>query len=133
MPDCGTPQDLAHYRLEKARGLLTTSAAMIQFGDAASAVNRQYYAVFNAVRAVLALTQTSFKKHSGTLSYFQSTYIKTGIFPNSMSDTLVHLFRLRNEADYSDYEEISLEDALRYQDHAQIFVRQVVEYLNNRL
>ena len=45
-----------------------------------SAVNRAYYAIFHALRAVTALDGFDSGKHSGVIAYFNRDYIKNGIF-----------------------------------------------------
>ena len=43
--------------------------------------HRSYYAIFHAMRAVLALDGIDMKRHSGVMSEFRRLYIKTGILP----------------------------------------------------
>ena len=50
-----------------------------------SAANRAYYAIFHAMRAVLALDGVDMKHHSGIISEFRKRYIKTGVFDASLS------------------------------------------------
>jgi len=45
--------------------------------DYASANNRAYYSIFHAMRAVLALEQKDFKKHSAVIAQFTQSYLKT--------------------------------------------------------
>ena len=39
------------------------------------ASNRAYYSIFHAIKAILALEQTDFKKHSSVIAYFNKEYI----------------------------------------------------------
>lgn len=42
-------------------------------------IGRSYYAMFSAVRAILALDGVDYSKHAGVISYFQREYVKSGI------------------------------------------------------
>ena len=56
-----------------------------------SAANRAYYAIFHAMRAVLALDGVDMKHHSGIISEFRKRYIKTGVFDASLSGLISKL------------------------------------------
>lgn len=45
-------------------------------GELKTANNRAYYSIFHAMRAILALDEVDFKKHSGVIAYFRENYIK---------------------------------------------------------
>lgn len=44
------------------------------------AVNRSYYAVFHAVRAVMVMEKIDFKRHKDVIAYFNKTYVATEVF-----------------------------------------------------
>ena len=67
-----------------------------------SAVNRAYYAIFHALRAVTALDGFDSGKHSGVIAYFNRNYVKNGIFNKKISKNIDMSFRLREKADYQD-------------------------------
>ncbi len=62
--------DLARYRLDKAKECLRVAEYLIEPGEYLSILNRAYYAIFHAVRAVFALEGIDRKKHSGVIAYF---------------------------------------------------------------
>ena len=68
-----------------------------------TANNRAYYSVFHSMRAVLALDEVDFKKHSGVIAYFRENYIKTKIFDRSCSDIISSTCLIRNKSDYYDF------------------------------
>ena len=43
--------------------------------DFSSANNRAYYAIFYAIRAVLAIEEIDFKRHKDVLAYFNKEYV----------------------------------------------------------
>ena len=69
MPDI-TKVDLSQYRFQKAREMLASAKRDMEAKDYASANNRVYYAIFHAMRAVLALDGEDFKKHSAVIARF---------------------------------------------------------------
>lgn len=56
---------LSIRRLELAEERLKTAKHNLEFGDYKAAANRLYYAIFSAMRAVLALDGFDSKKHFG--------------------------------------------------------------------
>jgi len=124
----------AAYRLSKAKDclLLADTLPMTDIGYA-TMLNRSYYAVFHAMRAVLALDEKDFKKHSSVISYFRQTYIKQGIFSAACSKTIENLFRLRQKADYDDFYVISKNDAEKQLADAKVFVAEIERYLQDKL
>ena len=72
--------ELSRMQLQRALALLNESAALISLEAYNSAVNRAYYAVFHAMKAIEALDNFDSKRHTGVIQYFQQHYIKTGTF-----------------------------------------------------
>lgn len=95
--------ELSKYRLQKAMETLDTSKSMLGIGKYSDFLNRSYYAVFHAIRAVLALDGYDSKKHSGIIAYFNQNYIKTGRFDKIYSKLITSLSDMRNDSDYDDF------------------------------
>ncbi len=125
-------QIISKLRLEKAEECLTDAKLLLERESYRSAANRSYYAVFHAMRAVLALDGYDSQKHSGIISEFRRLYIKTGIFESSMSACIRDLFDLRTESDYNDFFVASKADISEQVNHAEYFVAQIKKYLDNR-
>jgi uncharacterized protein (UPF0332 family) len=87
------------------------------------AMNRCYYAYFYIIRSLLLEKNIRSKTHSGLLSEFGRTFIKTGIIPKEFSHNLAFLFDQRQTADYEPEEEIGKEEI----DEA---LRMVEEFIN---
>lgn len=62
--------ELARYRLEKAKEDFQASSELFKLNLYKQSMNRSYYAIFHAVRSLLALDGVDFKKHSGVIGYF---------------------------------------------------------------
>ena len=60
-------RDMSNYRYEQAKQCLTSAQMLIDAGDFKGAANRSYYAVFHAIRSVLALQKIDFGKHSAVI------------------------------------------------------------------
>ena len=103
--------DLIQYRLSSAREKLTSAKLLLDGGQYKDSVGRSYYAIFSAVRAVLALRQVDFSKHAGVIVYFQKEFIKTEIFDKKYSKYLQQAFQIRNSCDYDDFFIVSKQDA----------------------
>ncbi len=131
--DENTRIDYAKYRIEKARKCLETAKNEIQRGDYETATNRSYYAMFHAVRNVLAMDEVDFKRHSGVIGYFRKEYVKTGIFPMEMSDMIGDAFEARGGSDYNDFYAISKERVDEQISNAEQFVRSIEIYLDKRI
>ena len=76
----GSVIDLSLYRLERSKEDLETAEENLKSGKLRASVNRSYYAVFHALRAVTALDHFDSSKHSGIIAFFNQHYVKTGIF-----------------------------------------------------
>ena len=122
-------QAISKVRLEKAEECLADAKLLLERESYKSAANRSYYAVFHAMRAVLAYDGFDSKKHSGIIAEFRRLYIKTGIFESSMSDTIRSLFDLRTDSDYNDFFVASKTDVAAQVENAEHFVERVKEYL----
>lgn len=119
---------LSQRRLAQAKQCLVSAKTLLSINDQRGAVNRAYYAVFHAMRSVLILEGKDFAKHSGVISYFRKTYIKTGVFSVESSDTITALFDSRSTSDYDDEFEFTDEEVRELIAEAERFVTGVEEY-----
>lgn len=103
-------KDLSKHRFEQAKRSLASAKLLIENADFEGAANRTYYAVFHALRSVLALDEKDFSKHAGVISYFRREYIKSGIFPVEASIIIGDAFDIRSDSDYDDYYEVTEEE-----------------------
>jgi len=62
---------LSKYRLEQSEEFLNSAIKNLAMDELKTANNRAYYSIFHAMRAVLALDEVDFKKHSGVIAYFR--------------------------------------------------------------
>jgi uncharacterized protein (UPF0332 family) len=123
---------LSKYRMEKAIDDLETSEIMFQNNKFSQSVNRSYYAMFHAVRALLALRRFDSKKHSGIISYFNQHYVKTGEIEKEYSKFLTAAFKLRTDSDYNDFYIVSKEDAMTQLENAKKFTQRIKQYIEEK-
>lgn len=130
--DNETIESFVKYRLSKAKETLETAKKIFKDGkDLTSANNRAYYAIFYAVRAVLAIEEVDFKRHKDVLAYFNKEYINKDIFPKMMGRKISQAQRIREDSDYDDDYEPSMEKTEQQIKTAEELIILVDEYINN--
>ena len=127
----GSVKDLSAYRLERAKEDLQTAKDNLNAKHYRASVNRAYYALFHALRAVTALDQFDSGKHSGIIAYINQHYVKTGVFDKEFSKAIDKSFRLREKADYDDFVIITAEDASEQIAKSEHIISVVESYLAN--
>jgi uncharacterized protein (UPF0332 family) len=105
--------EISKYRFDCAKEDLKASRMASEHNMFKNAVNRSYYAIFHAIRAVNALEGFDSKKHSGVIAFFNQHFVKTAIFDIGCSKIIDNAFRIRNNADYEDFFVVSIDDMPR--------------------
>lgn len=75
----GNIKDLSNYRLDKAEKNLKIARKLYKDKAYGVALNRAYYAAFDAMRAVNALDGFDSSKHSGVIAHFNLNHVKRGL------------------------------------------------------
>jgi uncharacterized protein (UPF0332 family) len=92
--------------LEKARQSLRSAGLLLQAADFDGAVNRAYYACYDAARAVLEaiahLDTREVKTHAGLIRLFNLKIVKPGLMPLAIGRLIGREEQLRLFADYGD-------------------------------
>ena len=96
---------LSAHRFKRAKEELSTAELLLRSTNFRSSINRSYYAIFHAIRAINALDGFDSSKHSGVISHFNQEYVKTGIFQKEVSKIIRNASELREQADYEDFYE----------------------------
>lgn len=125
----GSVTDLSRYRMAKAKEDLDTARENLENGKYRASVNRSYYAIFHALRAVTALDHFDSGKHSGIIAFFNQHYVKTGIFDKDISKMVDSCYRMREKADYDDFYLVAKEDAVLQLAKARRIICSVEAYL----
>lgn len=89
----------------KAVDAANAARLLLEAGSHDGAVNRAYYAMFNAARAALEarseLKVEDVRRHSALLQLFSLHLIKTGLVPRELGADLYEAFQTRAVADYA--------------------------------
>lgn len=123
-------QALSDIRMAKAQQFLDDSKANYKDGRYKTSVNRSYYAVLNAARAILILEGADTGTHEGTITMLNLRFVKRGILPIDVIKKFKILLSRRTDVDYGDFETIEANEAkdslrlagevIRKIDHARI-------------
>jgi len=122
---------LAKYRLDRAKETYLTAYENLESSRYLDANNRAYYSIFHSMRAILALDDVDFKKHSGVISYFRETYIKAGVFENVYSDIISKASVIRGKSDYEDFYVATKDEAQEQVNNAKLFYEVVEKYITS--
>lgn len=122
-------KDLSNYRLDRAKEDIRTAQINIENGLYKGAINRSYYAIFHAIRAVNVLDGFDASKHSSVIAHFNQYHVHTGDFEKGLYKIIDSAYRIREKCDYSDFFIVSKEDALEQYEKAAKFLESVEKFL----
>lgn len=123
---------LCRYRLERAKEDIKTARVNIDNGLYKGAVNRSYYAIFHAIRAVNVLDGFDASKHSSVIAHFNQYHVHTGEFQKDTYKIIDSAYRIREKCDYSDFFIVSKEEAEEQLRKAELFLKMVETLLNSK-
>ena len=125
----GSIKQLSAYRFSKALEDLTASEVTLKESLYKVSINRSYYAIFHAMRAITALVGYDSSKHSGIIAYFNLNFVKTGEFDKASSKIIKTASFLREKSDYQDFYIASKQEAEKQLEDAKIFLSKAEDYL----
>ncbi len=124
--------DLSLYRLKQAEETIGSAKLCKDNHYLKDAINRAYYAAFYAVKSVLALESTDFKRHKDVVAYFNQNYVAANIFSKESGRALARLQRKREASDYDDFYVASMEEAEEQIEFAERITDEVKKYLKEK-
>ena len=125
----GSLKELAQYRMERAKEMLIASEENLKIEQYRTSLNRSYYAIFHAMRAVNILEGYDSSKHSGVIAYFTQTFLKTERLDRELSKIIKEASYLREKSDYVDFYIASKDEALKQLENAKIFLKMISEFI----
>ena len=128
----GSLNELARYRMEKAKEMLSAADGNLNIGQYKTSLNRSYYAVFHAMRAANIVKGFDSSKHSGVIAFFNKEYLKEGLMDRKLSSIIKNSSFLREKSDYDDFFIASKKDAEIQLENAKVFLAAVETYLHSR-
>lgn len=125
----GSLKELVQYRMERAKEMLIASEENLKIEQYRTSLNRSYYAIFHAMRAVNILEGYDSSKHSGVIAYFTQTFLKTELLDRELSKIIKEASYLREKSDYDDFYIASKDEALKQLENAKIFLKMISEFI----
>jgi uncharacterized protein (UPF0332 family) len=114
--------EIARHRLQRAGDALAEADVLIASLRWRGALNRIYYAVFYAARALLAMRDLDSSRHSGVIALFQQQFVKTNVISANVARTLPRLFEARQTSDYADGADPADDDVRAFRTDADAFI-----------
>ncbi len=124
---------LVKYRLEQAKENLEEAEALFNISKFKGANNRSYYSIFHAIKAILALDEIDFKKHSSVIAYFNKEYISKNIFPRELGKRVSEARFFREKSDYMDFYIVTKEECENQIETAKIMIKSAEKYIYDKL
>ena len=125
-------EELSKYRYENSLEALEDAKLMFENGRYKNALNRAYYSIFYAIKAVNALDRFDSSKHSDVIAHFNQEYVKNGIFPKDLSKIIRLASENREKADYLDFYIASKEEAEKQISRANEFNDHIRKFLEEK-
>ncbi len=120
---------LANYRLEQSKENLEEAEALYNITKYKGASNRAYYSIFHAIKAILALEETDFKKHSSVIAYFNKEYISKEIFSKELGKRVSEARFFREKSDYVDFYIVTKEECQKQIETAKLMIKNAEDYI----
>lgn len=124
-------KELSFYRLLRAKEMLEASEENFKMGQLRTSLNRSYYAVFHAMRAVNILEGFDSSKHSGVIAFFNKNILKENKMNRNLAKIIKSTSYLREKSDYDDFYIASKIETQEQLNNASIFLKEVEEYLQS--
>jgi uncharacterized protein (UPF0332 family) len=125
-------KELAGYRMERAKEMLSAAEDNLKISQYKTSLNRSYYAIFHAMRAMNILKGFDSSKHSGVIAYFNKEYIKEGIMDKELSVIIKSSSFLREKSDYDDFFIVGRKETENQLASAKVFLEAVEKYLTKK-
>lgn len=121
----GSVKDLAYIRFERAQQNLAAAKSNLELGDYKTALNRSYYAIFHAIRAVNCMSGFDSSKHSGVIAFFNQNTVKTGKIDSDYSKIIKSASYCREKSDYDDFYVVSKKETEEQIENAVRFLNEI--------
>ena len=128
----GSLRELAEYRMERAREMMSAAEGNLQIGQYKTSLNRSYYTIFHAMRAANILKGFDSSKHSGVIAFFNKEYLKENLMDRKLSIIIKNSAFLREKSDYDDFFIAGRKEAEEQLENARKFLLAVELYLKTQ-
>jgi uncharacterized protein (UPF0332 family) len=107
-------EELIALRIKKAEETMSDARILLGSGSYFGVVNRIYYAIFYAARALLVTRDLDSPKHSGVIALFNKEFVKEGVISKDLGKIFNDLFEIRSAGDYEDGKTFSKSEVEEY-------------------
>lgn len=118
--------DIIKYRCEKSKELLKEVEFLLQGGFANAAISRMYYAAYHSISALLYSHGIETKTHKGLRQQFGNYFVKTDLIPLAQAAVFNEIYDKRQQSDYDDFMEFSIERAKEIFPDIKILIEKVL-------
>ena len=130
MTELDKKRELVAYRLTQSKETLEEAMFLLEGGKSLRVVtHRAYYIMCYAILALLIDEPFASSKHSGVLSYFNRRFVGEGVFPKDIGRLINRAFELRQQGDYRENAQLTLEQVQPLVEAATTFIELVTSYL----
>lgn len=108
-------KEIIEEELRVAEERLESAELLLKNKKWADAISRAYYSMFHAARALLRIYAKEPKTHTGMISEFGLTFVKTGLIEKKFGVMLRKAEELRETSDYklfAEFEESEVKDII---------------------
>ncbi len=120
---------LSKYRMDNAEETYLVASECCQGKHYKDSINRSYYAVFYAIKAVLALQGVDFKRHKDVVAYFNQHYIAAELLSKDYGRKISKLQQIREKSDYDDFYIASCDEAIEQLGNAREIIDSIKRYI----
>jgi uncharacterized protein (UPF0332 family) len=111
--------------LARARTALRTAIHLVDYGDHVAAGSRAYYALFDAMRAVLegkGIDTANIRTHHGLILTCEQNVVRPGGRAREVASAIQKAAELRRDADYNPEGEVSETDVRLTLERVSVFI-----------
>ena len=125
----GNMTNLSEQRFRRAKEELQTAELLLHNASFRFSINRSYFAIFHAIRAVNALDGFDSNNFGDVISHFDQEYIKTDVFEKSVTEIIHNAAERREQTDYEDFYNATQEETEEVLEQASKFISAIEAYL----
>lgn len=117
--------------MELAYEMLSDAQLMLKGNRLRSLINRTYYGMFHAAKAILLYLGTDCQSHAGAINRFGEFVIKKGLVDEKLAKSLHRAYRLREKCDYQPMSKVDKKDAQNLYNEAKEFVAEIKKLISH--
>jgi len=126
-------KELIRHRFRTAVQTKEEVSTLLEKGHIRGAINRIYYSMFYATKALLATKDLDASKHSGVIALFHKEFIRTGEIEKEYGVMLQEAFERRSKSDYIDFTTFDNEMVKSLFGNCEAFLERIKSFLKESI